>query len=65
MLIKGGTVTVGTESLLSSVFLLFATVISILFILVVRKFTIGRRAGWALIAVYFAYLGYQIIPIVI
>ena len=64
LIIKGGTVSVSTENLLSSVFLLFATVLSILFILIVRRFTIGRRAGWALIILYLAYLGYQIFPII-
>ena len=64
MLLRGGTVTVGTESLISSVFLLFATVLSIMFILIVRKFTIGRRAGWVLIVLYLIYLGYQIFPII-
>lgn len=51
---------VSGENLLSSVFLLFATVIAILFILIVRKWTIGRRAGLVLIGLYVLYLIYNI-----
>lgn len=60
LLAKGGSIPVATENLLSSVFLLFATVLAILFILVVRKWTIGRRAGLFLIFLYVLYVGYTI-----
>lgn len=53
-------ISVSTENLLSSVFLLFATVVAILFVLIVRKWTIGRRAGWVLILMYVLYLLYNI-----
>ena len=56
--VKGGSIPVGTENLLSSVFLLFATVVAILFILVVRKWTIGKRAGLLLIGIYVLYIVY-------
>lgn len=59
LLINGGTIAVGTDNLLSSVFLLFATVVAILFVLIVRKWTIGRRAGLVLIALYVAYVVYM------
>lgn len=55
---KGGSIAVGTDNLLSSVFLLFATVVAILFILIVRKWTIGKRAGLLLIGIYFLYVVY-------
>ncbi len=58
LLARGGSIAVGTDNLLSSVFLLFATVIAILFILVVRKWTIGRRAGLLLIGMYVVYVIY-------
>lgn len=55
---KGGSIAVGTDNLLSSVFLLFATVVAILFILIVRKWTIGKRAGLLLIGIYILYVVY-------
>ena len=60
LLIRGGDIAVATENLLGSVFLLFATVAAILFILIVRRWTIGRRAGIVLIAMYLLYVGYNI-----
>lgn len=63
LVVRGGTITVATENLLSSVFLLFATVVAILFILIIRHWTIGRRAGIVLIALYLVYLAYNIVAI--
>jgi K+-dependent Na+/Ca+ exchanger-like protein len=60
LLLNGGSIAVGTDNLLSSVFLLFATVVAILFVLIVRKWTIGRRAGLVLIALYIAYVAYMV-----
>ena len=61
MLAYGKTsIPVATENLINSVLLLFATVISILFILIVRNWTIGRKSGIILIALYVAYVGYNI-----
>ncbi|PJE63280.1 hypothetical protein COU88_00390 [Candidatus Roizmanbacteria bacterium CG10_big_fil_rev_8_21_14_0_10_39_6] len=51
---------VATENLLSSVFLLFATVISLLFLLIARRWQIGRKAGLLLIALYVLYVIYQL-----
>ncbi|MCR4329276.1 MAG: calcium/sodium antiporter [Candidatus Roizmanbacteria bacterium] len=51
---------VATENLLSSVFLLFATVIALLFLLIVRRWQIGRNAGLVLIALYVLYVIYQL-----
>lgn len=60
-MIKGEhSIAVGRDNLLSSVFLLLATVVAILFILITRNWTIGRRAGIALIFLYVIYLLYII-----
>jgi len=60
-LIKGeSSIAVGRDNLLSSVFLLLATVIAILFILITRNWTIGRKAGILLVLLYIAYLFYII-----
>lgn len=58
------TITVGTENLLSSIFLLFATVIAILFLLVVRNWRIGHRSGYILIGLYAAYCVYMAFTII-
>ena len=60
ILFLGETISVGTENLLSSVFLLFATVLAVFFILAVRKWEIGKRSGIFLIFLYIAYLIYNI-----
>lgn len=60
-IIKGeSSIAVGRDNLLSSVFLLLATVIAILFILITRNWTIGRKAGILLVLLYVAYLFYII-----
>lgn len=46
---------VGTENLVASVYLLFATVVATLVLLIVRKWRIGRKSGFLLIAMYLAY----------
>jgi K+-dependent Na+/Ca+ exchanger-like protein len=61
---KGGTVQVATENLLSSVFLLFATIIGIFFLLFVRRWSVGKRAGWLLIGVYLIYIAWNIFQVV-
>lgn len=61
--IRGGTVPVSTENLLSSVVLLFATVLAVFFLLLVRKWKIGYRAGWFLIGLYVLYLVYAIVKL--
>ncbi len=58
-----GTIEVNTENLMSSVFLLFATVLAILFILIARHWTIGRRAGLGLIGLYVIYLAFNIVQV--
>lgn len=60
----GNEVVVGTENLMSSVFLLFATVIAVLFILIVRKWEIGKRAGFILVLLYVFYIIYNVFQIV-
>lgn len=53
-------IAVSTENLMSSVFLLFATVVAVVVLFVVRKWTIGRRAGFFLLGIYGLYLFYMI-----
>ncbi len=62
---RGGTVPVSNENLLGSVFLLFATVVAVFFLLVLRNWRIGPRAGWLLIGLYFTYLAYKIVPLIL
>ncbi|MCA9933463.1 MAG: calcium/sodium antiporter [Ardenticatenaceae bacterium] len=57
---RGESVQVVTENLQSSIVLLFATVIALLFLLMVRRWEIGRYAGILLIGSYFWYLFSQI-----
>lgn len=58
--ISGGVIPVSTENLLSSVILLFATVLVIFFLLLARQWKIGHRAGWFLIGLYVVYLVWAI-----
>ena len=51
-------VPVGTENLTASVLLLLATVVAIIFLLIVRKWRIGQKSGLVLIALYVAYCVY-------
>lgn len=53
-------ISVSTENLSSSIFLLFATVIVIFFLLLVRKWKIGHRSGYFLIGLYILYLAWAI-----
>lgn len=57
---RGESVQVVTENLESSIILLFATVIALLFLLIVRRWAIGRYAGVLLIGSYLWYLFSQI-----
>lgn len=56
ILLHGKSIPVITENLESSIFLLFATVIALLFLLIAKKWEIGRYAGVLLIAGYVFYL---------
>ncbi len=55
---------IDTQNLLASVFLLFATIIAILAVLIVRKWRIGKKAGWGLIILYAFYIIYSIYKVV-
>jgi len=57
---RGESVQVATENLQSSIVLLFATVIALLFLLLVRRWEIGRYAGILLIGAYLWYIFSQI-----
>lgn len=61
--LRGGYVPVSTDNLIGSIMLLFATVIAILFILVVRKWRIGQRSGLVLIGLYILYLVYTFMTV--
>lgn len=63
LFVKHEPILVQTENLISSVLLLFATVISIMFILVTRNWWLGRRAGIVLVGAYLAYIFYIIFPL--
>lgn len=60
ILLKGENVVVDTSNLTNSVILLFATVICIVFLFVVRKWKLGRKSGIFLILLYVAYLAWLI-----
>lgn len=58
LIIVPGHIAVGKENLNSSVLLLFATVVSILFLLIIRNWKIGHKSGIILITLYIAYCVY-------
>ena len=60
LLINGGTVAVSNDNLDASIVLLFATVVAILFLLILRNWKIGRYSGLGLILLYVAYVAYVI-----
>lgn len=60
MLSFGGTIMVETANLFASILLLFATVVVILFLLIIRHWKIGRYAGWFLILLYVAYVTWTV-----
>ena len=57
----GQKITVATENLNSSIILLFATVIAILFLFIIRKWRIGKYAGYFLIGLYLIYIVWVIL----
>ncbi len=61
---KGENIVVGTENLTASIFLLLFTVVALLFLLILRKFKIGRKSGYILIALYVGYILYSIIQVI-
>jgi len=60
IMVTGNTMVVSTENLMASIFLLFFTVVSLLFLLVWQKFKIGPKAGYLLLFFYAGYLLYSI-----
>lgn len=58
-------VPVATENLKGSVFLLFATLLATFFMIALRNWKIGPKAGLLLIMIYLAYLGYNISLVVL
>lgn len=47
---------IGDQNITSSIFLLFATLISVLVLLAIQKFKVGRWFGWILIGMYVLYV---------
>ena len=64
LLIHPGSITVSKDNLLASVFLLLATVIAILFMLIVRNWRLGHKSGLILIVLYAAYCIYTAVTII-
>lgn len=62
--IKGGSVPVSVENLYSSIILLFATVAVVFFLLLMRHWKLGAKAGWALVVCYVIYLVYAVSQVV-
>lgn len=58
LLIQADSIAVSTENLSSSIFLLFATVLAILLLLVARRWRLGNKSGLVLIALYIGYCIY-------
>lgn len=56
-------VPVATENLKGSVFLLFATLLATFFMIALRNWRIGPKAGLLLILLYLSYLGYTIMSV--
>ncbi len=59
--LRGESVNVDTENLTSSVILIFASLISLIFLLFYRKWNIEQNSGFILIGAYIIYLAYVII----
>lgn len=57
----GEKITVATENLYNSIILLFATVIVIMFLFIIRRWKVGKYSGYFLIALYIIYLTWVII----
>lgn len=64
ILIYGQNIPVVTENLVSSIILLFATVVAILFLLITRHWRLGKYSGLFLIGLYLAYLAYAVMQVV-
>ena len=57
-------IAVENNNLMSSIILLFATVVAVSFLLIAKKWHIGRWAGIFLVMLYVSYVVYQVIQIV-
>lgn len=56
LFLNDGSLVVGRENLFTSIILLFASVIVVVFILLIRQWRIGKYSGLTLIGIYIAYL---------
>lgn len=56
---------VDNENLGASIFLLFATVTAVIFVLALRKWKIGPKVGWVLVAIYVLYLLYNVFSVIV
>lgn len=64
ILVYGNNIPVVTENLVSSIILLFATVVAILFLLIMRHWKLGKYSGLFLIMLYLSYITWAIIQAV-
>lgn len=53
-------VPIDTNNLISSIILLFATVVALIFLLIFQKWRLGKYSGYFLILLYLIYLGYNV-----
>lgn len=63
LLLRGGSVSVSNENLTASIMLLFATLLSVVFLLWIRSWTIGKKAGLLLIGIYLLYVAYNVLQV--
>lgn len=64
LMLRGGKIEVSTENLSASIFLLFATVVALLLLLIIRKWRIGNKSGLLLVGLYIAYCLYIAISLI-
>ena len=56
-------IVVDTNNLVSSILLLFATVLALIFLLVLQKWRLGKYSGMFLVGLYVSYLVYNVIKV--
>jgi K+-dependent Na+/Ca+ exchanger-like protein len=61
--LRGEAIQVSRDNLQASILLLFATVVATLFLLIARKWHLGRKSGLVLIALYVAYCVYIFVSV--
>lgn len=64
VLFSNNSIQVSQENLIGSILLLFATVIALLFLLIARRWHLGRLSGAVLVGLYLLYIAYNIIQVI-